>query len=84
MTEKVFINKRESVINTVTDELVNASSVEAAEILVLWLNRLLEERRVYKELWEEMSYYFTDDMTLNDLDHKDFHSLQRLSKGLID
>ena len=38
MTEKRFISKRESIINVATDELVNASSEESAEIIVMWLN----------------------------------------------
>ena len=45
---------------------------------------LKEEKETYKTLYEEMSYYFRDGVTLRDLDHKDFHSLQRLAKGLVD
>lgn len=51
------------------------------------LNELYEEKETYKTLWEEMAYYFKDDEkvnSLNDLDHKDFKALQRLSKGLVD
>lgn len=51
------------------------------------LNELYEEKEIYKTLWEEMAYYFQDDgkvNSLNDLDHKDFRALQRLSKGLVD
>lgn len=45
---------------------------------------LKEEKETYKTLYEEMSYYFRDGITLRDLDHKDFHRLQRLAKGLVD
>ena len=45
---------------------------------------LKEEKETYKTLYEEMSYYFRDGITLRDLDHKDFHTLQRLAKGLVD
>lgn len=38
MTEKRFISKGGSIINVATDELVNASSEESAEIIVMWLN----------------------------------------------
>jgi len=48
------------------------------------LNELHEEKETYKTLYEEMSYYFRDGITLRDLDHKDFHRLQRLAKGLVD
>lgn len=41
MTEKRFIHKNESIINTQTDELVNASSEESAEIITIWLNELV-------------------------------------------
>ena len=40
MTEKQFIQKGYSIINTQTDELVNASSDESAEIITDWLNDL--------------------------------------------
>ena len=43
------------------------------------------EMQTYKDLWENMAYYFDDKVeSLNDLDHKDFQSLKRLSKGLMD
>ena len=44
MTEnKRFIQKDEAIINTMTDELVTASSEDGAEIIVDWLNRLFEK-----------------------------------------
>lgn len=43
MTEKRFISKGESIINVATDELVNASSEESAEIIVMWLNTQHEQ-----------------------------------------
>ena len=40
---KQFIQKGESIINTQTDELVNASSDESAEIITDWLNDLSDK-----------------------------------------
>ena len=38
---KRFIQKGEAIINTITDELVTASSEDSAEIIVDWINKLL-------------------------------------------
>lgn len=43
MTKKRFIQKDEAIINTITDELVNASSEDSAKIIVDWVNELLEK-----------------------------------------
>lgn len=44
MTEnKRFTQKDESIINTQTDELVNASSEESAKIIISWLNELFDK-----------------------------------------
>lgn len=40
---KRFIQKDEAIINTMTDELVTASSEDSAEIIVDWLNRIFEK-----------------------------------------
>jgi hypothetical protein len=46
------------------------------------LNALHEEKEIYKRLFNEMAYYFRGNVkSLNDLDHKDFESLQLLSQG---
>lgn len=50
MTEKQFIQKGYSIINTQTDELVNASSDKSAEIITDWLNDLLNK---YAEVRKE-------------------------------
>lgn len=42
MTEK-YVQKDEAIINTMTDELVTASSEDSAEIIVDWLNRIFEK-----------------------------------------
>lgn len=55
MTEKRFINRDESVIDIHTDQLVNASSEDGAEVFVSWLNELHEEnerlRRCINEIY---------------------------------
>ena len=43
MNEKRFVHKNESIIDTQTDELVNASSEEGAKIITAWLNELFED-----------------------------------------
>lgn len=48
------------------------------------LNILNDEKELYKFLWEEMSYYFEENTSLNDLDDNDLRRLKRLSKGLVD
>lgn len=57
---------------------------ETAEVRLKEIDRLQSEYELYKFLWEQMSYYFRDDVTLKDLDHKDFRALQRLAQGLVD
>lgn len=52
MTKKQFVAKNESVINVATDELVNASSDESAEIIVYWLNELLNGNEQLKKQLE--------------------------------
>lgn len=64
MTEKRFINRDESVIDIHTDQLVNASSEDGAEVFVSWLNELHKEneqlkntnQELYDKLQETMSY----------------------------
>lgn len=58
--------------------------IESVQPVCDLLNELSEEKEIYKMLWEQMSYYFRDGAELKDLDHKDFRTLQRLSKGLVD
>ena len=43
MIEKRFVHKNESIIDTQTDELVNASSEEGAKIITAWLNELFDD-----------------------------------------
>ena len=46
------------------------------------LNTFHEEKETYKRLFNEMAYYFRNNIkSLNDLDHKDFESLQLLARG---
>ena len=83
MTEKRFhynVNKNSIEYNEKHFAYCNGEQNKIANKL----NELHEEKETYKTLYEEMSYYFRDGVTLRDLDHKDFHSLQRLAKGLVD
>ena len=53
-----------------------------ATTLCIELNELHEEKETYKRLFNEMAYYFRDNIkSLNDLDHKDFESLHLLAQG---
>jgi len=67
------------------EELIRIYTSRVAYGVLEILKEMDNELETYKGLWEQMSYYFDDDVkSLNDLDHKDFQSLKRLSKGLID
>ena len=67
------------------EELVRIIGGRVVHQVIKILNEMDSELETYKNLWEEMSYYFDDDVkSLRDLDHKDFQSLKRLSKGLVD
>ena len=46
--------------------------------------KVLNENNVYKDLFEEIGYYFEDDERFEDFTEKDFKKLQRICKGLID
>lgn len=54
MTEKRFICNNKSIINTQTDELINASSEKSAEIIVDWLNEFENENEQLKEKNKEL------------------------------
>lgn len=91
MTEKRFyLNEGEVGILKILDlkedneAIYHTASKSDMKMVVELLNELHEEKETYKTLYEEMSYYFRDGITLRDLDHKDFHRLQRLAKGLVD
>ena len=62
MTEKRYIHKDESIINTQTDELVNAGNEESAEIITTWLNELVNGVR---DLRKE-NYGLLDGMAFKD------------------
>jgi len=47
------------------------------------MNDLNDEMVIYKELFEQFTYFFEDAESLNDLTDNDFVSLKMLSKGLI-
>jgi len=64
--------------------LLKTECIEDARLLQTILNELHDEKELYKMLWEQMSYYFREEVTLKDLDHKDFRTLKRLAKGLVD
>jgi hypothetical protein len=64
--------------------LLKTECIEDARLLQTILNELHDEKELYKMLWEQMSYYFSEEVTLKDLDHKDFRTLKRLAKGLVD
>lgn len=69
-----------------TTKFENTDKIDVIN-LVEELNNLHEVKETYKSLWEQMAYYFPDNGKVNsfdDLDHKDFYSLQRLAKGLVD
>lgn len=71
MTEnKRFISKDESIINVATDELVNASSEESAEILVVWLNELsdkyAEQRKENYGLLDGIAFYKEENASLSE------------------
>lgn len=73
------------VINKDGEELIRVYTARVADQILKILREMDTELETYKGLFTEMSYYFDDDVkTLHDLDHKDFQSLKRLSKGLID
>lgn len=71
-------------INKDGEELIRIYTSRVAHQVLKILQELDAELETYKALWENMSYYFDDVKSLNDLDHKDFQVLKRLSKGLID
>lgn len=72
-------------INKDGEELIRIYTSHVAHQVLKILQEMDAELETYKALWENMSYYFDEDVkSLNDLDHKDFQSLKRLSKGLID
>ena len=75
MIEKRFISKGESIINVATDELVNASSEESAEMIVMWLNDLSNK---YAEVRKE-NYG-----NLDGLAYKDEVEIPRLSERISD
>ena len=78
MTEnkRLIVDDDYAWVDTVTDTVIE---VEDAFDLV---NVLHEEKEIYKRLFNEMAYYFRDNIkSLNDLDHKDFESLQLLAQG---
>lgn len=67
------------------EELIRVYTSRVAYGILKILKEIDAELETYKMLWENMSYYFDDDVeSLKDLDHKDFNDLKRLSKGLVD
>ena len=67
------------------EELIRVYTSRVAYNILKILKEIDAELETYKMLWENMSYYFDDDVeSLKDLDHKDFNDLKRLSKGLVD
>lgn len=67
------------------EELIRIYTSRVAYQVLKILKEMDAELETYKALWENMSYYFDEDVkSLKDLDHKDFQALKRLSKGLID
>lgn len=67
------------------EELIRIIGGRVVDNVIKLLKEMDLEIETYKSLWENMAYYFDDDVkSLKDLDHKDFHSLKRLSKGLMD
>ena len=67
------------------EELIRVYTRRVAYSILKILKEIDAELETYKMLWENMSYYFDDDVeSLKDLDHKDFNDLKRLSKGLVD
>ena len=90
MTEKRFYKTTSEIedYRVYDDEEEDAYFVSCDEhtvdCLVELLNVLNDEKELYKMLWEQMSYYFREEVTLKDLDHKDFRTLKRLAKGLVD
>ncbi len=67
------------------EELIRVYTSRVAYSILKILKEIDAELETYKMLWENMSYYFDDDVeSLKDLDHKDFNDLKRLSKGLVD
>ena len=67
------------------EELIRIYTSRVAYGVLEILKEMDTEMEIYKTLWEQMSYYFDDDVeSLKDLDHKDFNDLKRLSKGLVD
>lgn len=72
-------------INKDGEELLRVYTSRVAHQILKILNDMDTELETYKGLWENMSYYFNGDVeSFNDLDHKDFHTLKRLSQGIID
>ena len=73
-------------INKDGEELIRIYTSRVAYQVLKILQDMDDDLEAYKALWENMSYYFNNDdvNSLNDLDHKDFHALKRLSRGLID
>ena len=67
---KRFISKDESIINVVTDELVNASSEEGAKIIVDWLNELsdkyAEQRKENYDLLDGIAFYEEENASLSE------------------
>ena len=77
--ENEQLKKENERLQSIINVCRNTKDVYSKKIMALE-----DKNEALETLYQQMSYYFKEDQTLNDLDDKDFARLQRLAKGLVD